>query len=141
MQRILRIAMAPLALSVAVFGQPSSRHARLSKSEKELIAISRKYVDTAIAKEVVIETGNLRSTPLGLMGAAEVKGRWDSVALVEPVVRIDGKQATVAARVVWHGHPDGIQTMNQSSDVRISFVREKAEWKPVNLCLGACSPN
>jgi hypothetical protein len=138
MRRTLTVAAVTIALSAAAFGQSDSQ--KPGKTEKELIAMSRAYVDADIGKDIVVVTDGLTLTPTGPMNVAEVKGRWDSVGLEAPVVRIRGDKAVVTGRVSFKGHfPDG-RAINQVSGVRIRYVREKGSWKYVSLCLGACGP-
>ena len=138
MRITLMVTAVTVALSAAALGQPSSRRFTPSKSERELIAMSRAYVDTAIAKEIVIMTDAMTVTPSGLMGVAKVKGRWDAVELKTPVVRIGDDEAVVTGRVVFKGRSPEGEAVTNTSGVRIRYVREKRGWKYVDLCLGAC---
>jgi hypothetical protein len=138
MRRALTSAAVAVALSAAAFGQSGVRRPGPGRAEHELIAMSRAFVDEAIVKEVVLVTGGMTLTPTGLMGVAEVKGRWDSVELEAPAVRLRGDKALVSGRVVFRGHsPDG-RALTETSPVRISFVREGRGWKYAEGCLGEC---
>ena len=138
MRRILTIALITIAMSAAAFGQSSGQRSTPSKSEKELIAMSRAYVDTAIGKEIVVVTDGVMLTPSGVMSVAEVKGRWDSVELEAPAVRIGGAEAVVTGRVVFKGRSPNGQMVTDTSVVRIRYIREKGGWKYVDGCLGVC---
>lgn len=137
MYRVLTIA-ALVALSAAAFGQARGQRPVPGSAEKELIAMSRTFVETGIGNEIVVATGDETITPSGLMGVAEVKGRWDSVVLESPVVRFEDGEATVTGRVRFKGRSPEGRALNQASEVKIRYVREQGGWKVVNLCLGTC---
>lgn len=138
MRRTLTIIAITVALSAAAFGQSSNPRSTPRKSEKELIAISRANVDAAIAKEMVVATDGVTLTPSGPMGVAKVKGRWDSVELEGPVVRIDGDDAVVVGRIVFKGRSSDGHAITDTGNVRIRYTRQKGGWKFINLCLGVC---
>src|SRR5919197_6275914 len=73
MYRTITIAALAFALSATASGQSKGRRPTPSKSEKELIAMSRTFVDTEIGKDIVVVTDGVTLTPSGLMGVAEVK--------------------------------------------------------------------
>src|SRR5215216_6656287 len=87
MYRILLTVAVAVGLSAAALGQSKGRVSEPGKSQKVLIEMTRAYVDTEIGKDILVMTDRETHTPSGLMGVAEVKGRWDSVELEAPVVR------------------------------------------------------
>lgn len=138
MYRTLTIAALALAFSAAAFGQSRNQPPASGKSEKVLIELSRAFVDSEVGKDMLVATDGVTLTPTGLMGVAEVKGRWDSVELKAPVVRIGSDEAVVTGRVLFKGRlPEG-RALEQESGIRIKYVRWKGGWKFVNGCLGSC---
>jgi hypothetical protein len=138
MNRTLLSVAVVVSLSAAAFGQSKGRVPAPGKSGKILIEMTRAYVDAEIGKDILVLTERETLTPSGVMGVAEVKGRWDSVELETPVVRFEGDEAFVNGRVVFKGRsPEGRSTKTESG-LRIRFVREKGGWKIVSGCLGVC---
>jgi hypothetical protein len=138
MHRILSTVAVAVSLSAAAFGQSKGRVPAPGNSENVLIVLSRASVDTEIGKDMVVVTDGETLTPTGLMGVAEVKGRWDSVELASPVVRIEGDEAFVTGRVVFKGRPTGGRATKVETPLRIRYVRENGDWKLVDGCLGVC---
>ena len=138
MYRSLTIAALVVALSAAASGQSKGQRLVPGKAEQELIAMSHTYVETGLGKDMVVATDEVTRTPSGLMGVAEVKGRWDSVELEMPVVRVGGGEAVVTGRVRFKGRSLEERVIDQASGVKIRYVREKGGWKFVSLCLGTC---
>lgn len=134
---LLTVAVA-VSLSAAAFGQTKGRVAAPVKTEKVLIELSRTYVDTEIGKDILVLKDGEMLTPQGLLGVAEVKGRWDSVELEAPVVRIEGDEAVVNGRVVFKGRSTEGRAIKSESGIRIRFVRGKDGWKLADGCLGVC---
>lgn len=136
MRRILTLAAVAFVFAVAAYGQSGSRQARLSKEEKELIALSRQHVESDTGLLVVADDG-LSLTPSGPMKAVEVKGEVAG-ELVSPAVSIKGDEALVNGRVSFKGRSPEGRAINEESGVRIKYVREKGGWKFVSMCIGAC---
>jgi hypothetical protein len=136
LRKLALSAVVTVALNVAVSGQSDGRRHRPGQAEGELIAMSRQLVATETGALMVADDG-ARLTPSGPLSALEVKGQV-SGKLEAPVVSITGDEAVVTGRVVFKGaSPDG-QAINQSSGVRIRYLRESGRWKFVGLCLGTC---
>jgi hypothetical protein len=126
-----------LVLSAVAFGQAISQTSP-SKSEKQLVAMSRALAKSGIVKNCVVATDGVTQTPSGLMAVAEVKECWDSFDLETPVVRIEGDNAVVTGRIVFSGFSQRGRPITDTSDVKIRYAREKSSWKFINLCWGAC---
>jgi hypothetical protein len=137
-QRILVIPFVTVALATAALSQTNSPRGTPDKSKQELIALSREFVDTSIGKEIVVVDSGVTLTPSGPAGRAEVKGEWESVDLEDVEASIYGDEAVVTGRVVFRGRSPEGKVINNSSSVRIVYVRKKGGWKFVNGCLGIC---
>jgi hypothetical protein len=138
MQRILVVAVLAVALSAVAFSQTNSRRITLSKSELELIALSREFVDTSIGKEMIVLTDGVTLTPSGPMGTAEVKGKWESVELEDLDALVDGERAVVTGRVMFKGHSPEGKAIDASSRVKIVYARREGRWEFSSGCLGDC---
>jgi len=138
MQRILVVAVLAVALSAVAFGQTNSRQITPSKSELELVALSREFVETSIGKEIMVRTDRVMLTPTGLMGAAEAKGKWESVNLEDFDALVDGDRAVVKGRVMFKGHSPEGKAIDASSSVTIVYARRAGRWVFSSGCLGDC---
>src|SRR6185436_4828639 len=108
MHRILLIAVLAVAFSPVAFSQTNSRQITLSKSELELIALSREFLDTSIGKEIFVVTDGVALTPSGPMGMAVAQGKWESVELEDLNALVDQERAVVTGRIRFKGHsPEG----------------------------------
>lgn len=138
MQRMLLVAAVALALSAVAFGQTGGRRVTLSKSELELVALSREFVDTSVGKGIVVSTDRVVMTPTGPMGVAEERGKWESVELDDLDAAIDGERAVVTGRVVFKGRSPEGKAIDTSSKVRIVYAMREGRWEFKSGCLGVC---
>lgn len=138
MQRILVVAVLAVVLSAIAFSQTNSRRITLSKSELELIELSRQFVDTSIGKDMIMVTDGVTLTPFGPMGTAAVKGKWESVDLEDLDALVDGERAVVTGRVMFKGHSPEGKAIDASSRVTIVYARRKGRWEFRSGCLGDC---
>jgi hypothetical protein len=134
MRKALALAAVSFAITVAASGQSNSRQVKPENAAAELIAMSRHYVAETQGGEVV-DSGVLRPTPFGLMGALEIKA-WLSAELERPVLSIKGEEAIVTGQVIYK-RTDG-SLMREAGSVRVYYVREGGHWKYAGLCLGDC---
>jgi hypothetical protein len=132
----LVVAVLAVALSPVAFSQTNRRQITPSKSELELVALSREFVDTSIGKKIMVVSDGLVLTPTGLMGTAEAKGKWESVNLEDFDALVDGDRAVVKGRVMFKGHSPEGKAIDASSSVTIVYARREGRWVFSSGCLG-----
>lgn len=137
MRRILIVIVLAVTISVVASSQTNNGQTGRSRSEQELITLSREFVKTSIGA-MAVEMGEVKMTPSGPMSSAEVKEQWEAVGIKDTKVHIDGDKAVVTGQVIFGGHSPEANARNTSSRVTIHFLKRKDGWKFVRGCLGDC---
>ena len=137
MRRILAAVALTVTISVVASGQTNDSQTTRDQSERELIALSREFVDTSVGA-VGVEMGEVKMTPHGPMSTAVVKDQWKPADLEDTKVHFEGDKAVVTGRVIFRGESPKGKEIVFSSGVKLHFIRQKDGWKFVSGCIGNC---